>query len=168
MNNQPKILYHGSQAPDLKILKPNPHNAVNKRAVVFATSDIRFVLAMMYGTGDELAVGYVVNTETHEEEMYIDELQPDKLKLLEAPGYLYEVSAEGFYQDASLSHVELVKDTEAEVIKMTRVENILEELKKYKISIVKYEDVPVAMKQRGKNPGKPKNPYAPDRFKDVE
>lgn len=168
MENQQKILYHGSQTPDLKILKPNPHNAVNKRAVVFATSDIRFALAMMYGTGDELAVGYFVNTNTHEEEMYIDELQPDKLKLLESPGYLYEVSAEGFYQDPALSHVELVKDTEAKVIKMTKLENTLEELKKYKISIVKYEDVPVAMKQRGKEPGKPKNPYASDRFKDVE
>lgn len=167
MNNKPKILYHGSQVPNLKILKPNSHNAVNKRAVVFATSDIRFALAMMYGTGDELAVGYFVNTETHEEEMYIDELQPDKLKLLEVPGYLYEVKAEGFYQDPSLSHVELVKDTEAEVSKMTRVKNILDELKKYKISIVAYDDVPVAMKQRGKEPDKPENSYSSDRFEEV-
>lgn len=127
---------------------------------------LTFVL--MYGTGDELAVGYFVNTETHEEEMYIDELQPNKLKLLEAPGYLYEVSAEGFYQDPALSHVELVKDTETEIIRMTRIENILDELKKHKISIIKYEDVPTAMKQRGKEPGKPENPYAPDRFKDIE
>jgi len=168
MQNKTKILYHGSQTPGLRILKPNPHNAVNKRTVVFATYDIRFALAMMYGTGDELAVGYFVNTETHEEEMYIDELQPNKLKLLEAPGYLYGVSAEGFYQDPALSHVELVKDTEAEIIHTTKIENILGELKKYKISIIKYEDVPTAMKQRGKEPGKPKNPYAPDRFKDVE
>ena len=168
MDIQSKILYHGSQIPDLKVLRPNPHNAVNKRAVVFATSDIRFALAMMYGTGDEVAVGYFVNTETHEEEMYIDELQPDKLKLLASPGYLYEVSAEGFYQDPALSHVELVKDTEVEIIRMTRVENILDELKKHKISIVKYEDVPNAMKRRGKEPGKPENPYAQDRFKDIE
>lgn len=161
-------MYHGSQTPNLEVLKPNPHNAVNKRAVVFATSDIRFALAMMYGSGDELAVGYFVNTKTHEEEMYIDELQPDKLKLLEAPGYLYEVSAEGFYQDPALSHIELIKNTEAEIINTTKIENILDELKKYKISIIKYEDVPAAMKQRGKEPSKPENPYAPDRFKDIE
>ena len=167
MRDQPKNLYHGSQISDLKILKPSPHNAVNKRAVVFATSDIRFALAMIYGTGDELAVGYFVNTDTHEEEMYIDELQPNKLKLLEAPGYLYEVRAKGFYQDSSLSHVELVKDTEAEVIKTTRIENVLNELKKHRISIVKYDDVPAAMRQRGKESGKPENSYAPDRFKDV-
>lgn len=161
-------MYHGSQTPNLEVLKPNPHNAVNKRAVVFATSDIRFALAMMYGSGDELAVGYFVNTKTHEEEMYIDELQPDKLKLLEALGYLYEVSAEGFYQDPALSHIELIKNTEAEIINTTKIENILDELKKYKISIIKYEDVPAAMKQRGKEPSKPENPYAPDRFKDIE
>ena len=155
MKNQSKILYHGSQTPNLKVLKPNPHNAVNKRAVVFATPDIRFALAMMYGSGDALAVGYFINTETHEEEMYIDELQPDTLKLLEAPGYLYEVSAEGFYQDPALSHVELVKDTAVEIIRTTRIENILDELKKHNISIIEYEDVPTAMKQRGKDPDKP-------------
>lgn len=142
MKNQSKIVYHGSHTPNLKVLKPNPHNAVHKRSVVFATSDIRFALAMMYGIGDELAVGYFVNTETHEEEMYIDELQSDTLKLLEAPGYLYEVSAEGFYQDPALSHVELVKDMEAEVTKMARIENILDALKKHTISIIKYEGVP--------------------------
>ena len=168
MNKQQTILYHGSQVPDLKVLKPNSHNAVSKRPVVFATSDIRFALAMMYGTGDELAVGYFVDTNTHEEEMYIDELQPNKLRLLEAPGYLYEVSTEGFYQDPVLSHVELVKDTEAQVIKVSKIYNILDELKKHKITIVKYEDVPEAMKQRGKEAGKPEKSYAPDRFKDIE
>lgn len=168
MNTDTKILYHGSQTPGIKILKPNPHNAVNKRSVVFATSDMRFALAMMYGTGDELAVGYFVNTKTHEEEMYIDELQPGKLKLLEAPGYLYEVSAEGFYQDPVLSHVELVNDGEVEILKEIKVENILAELKKHDISIVSYADVPAAMKERGKEPGKPDQPYGPDRFKDVE
>ena len=168
MDKQPKNLYHGSQTPNLKILKPNPHNAVNKRSVVFATSDVRFALAMMYGTGDELAVGYFINTETREEEMYIDELQPNKLQLLEAPGYLYEVSSEGFYQDPALSHVELVKDSEIKVIRMTKIENILNELKKYKISIVRYDNVPDAMKQREKESDNPKNPYESARFKDVE
>ena len=161
-------LYHGSQTSGIKVLKPNPHNAVNKRSVVFATSDPRFALAMMYGTGDELAVGYFVNTQTHEEEMYIDELQPGKLKLLETPGYLYEVSAEGFYQDPALSHVEMVNDSEVRVLREIKVENILEELRKYDISIVTYEDVPATMKERGKEPGKPDQAYTPDRFKDVE
>ena len=168
MNKRQTILYHGSQASDLKAIKPNPHNAVSKRPVVFATSDICFALAMIYGTGDELAVSYFIDTNTHKEEMCIDELRPNASKLLEAPGYLYEVSEEGFYQDSALSHVELVKDTEAEVVKVSKIDNILDELRKHKVAIVKYEDVPKEMERRGKEIGKPKNPYAPDRFKDVE
>lgn len=158
------VLYHGSMVPDIKILKPFPHNAVDKRAVVFATSDIRFALAMMRGTGNELAVGYFVSPGTHDEEMYIDEIQPGKLELLNAPGYIYEVSSEGFYQDAGLSHVEFVKDGEAPVLNETKVENILDELRKYKITIVKYEGVPASMRERGKEPGKPENVYEKDRF----
>lgn len=167
-DNHLKVLYHGSQTPNLRFLKPKPHNAVNRRSVVFATSDIRFALAMISGTGDELAVGYFVHPKTHEEEMYVDELQPGKLKLLQEPGYLYEVSAEGFYQDSKLSHVEFVKDTKAKVLKMIKIKNTIQELKKYKVALVKYADVPEAMKRRQKDPRKPKQVYASNRFKEVE
>lgn len=168
MNKALKILYHGSQTPNLKALKPKPHNAVNGRSVVFATSDIRFALAMTYGTGNELAVGYFINPKTREEEMYIDELQPGKLQLLNASGYLYEVGTEGFYQNPDLSHIEFVKDAEARVMKVTKIKNILEELMKYEISIVKYEDVPMTMKQRGRNLNKPKQVHASNRFEEIE
>lgn len=163
------FLYHGSRVPDIVVLTPRPHNAVDKRAVVFATPDIRFASAMIYGTGDQLAVGYVTTIEgdTHTEEMYIDELEQGALQLLDAPGYLYEVEPEGFYQDPALSHVELIKDTDAQVINMSVIPNILAELKKYPISIIPYADVPEAMKKRGQTPGTPENPHAPDRFQDV-
>ena len=69
-----KSLYHGSRVPDLKDLTPMPHGVVGERSVVFATPDIRFALAMIHGVGDEIRVGYFVDTKTQEEEMYIAEL----------------------------------------------------------------------------------------------
>ena len=119
-----------------------PHGVVSERSVVFATPDIRFALAMIHGAGDEIRVGYFVDTKTHEEEMYIAELQPDKLKILKSPGYIYEISANGFYYDPVLSHIELIKDTETGVVRMTRIENVFSELKKYSISFIPYGNIP--------------------------
>ncbi len=160
-----KTLYHGSTKADIKVLKPFPHNAVNGEAVVFATSDKRFAIAMIHGTGNELAVGYFVDQETHKEEMYIDELQEGKLSLLSAPGILYEVIGDDFISDPRLSHVEFISKTETPVIKEVYVENILEELKKdISLTLVPYEKVLEAMKRRDKNPSKPTLEYKADRF----
>ena len=142
MKIENKILYHGSRISGLKVLKPRPHNVVKGRSVVFATPDIRFALAMIYGTGDELAVGYFEDAKTREEEMVINELQSGRLQLLNAPGYLYEVEGAGFYYDSALCHVELIKDTEANILKEIEIPNVLDELKKYSITITKYKDVP--------------------------
>ncbi|HMO02605.1 MAG TPA: hypothetical protein PKD37_03700 [Oligoflexia bacterium] len=162
------FLYHGSPVADLKVLKPNPHNAVNKKAVVFATTDIRFALAMIHGTGEEIAVGYFFNKKTNEEQMYIHELQPGKLKLLEAPGYIYQVNSEGFQADPNLSHIEFFKESEAVVIKQTTINNVLSELLKYtNLSVVEHKNVPTAMQLMGRDISKPKKPHAPDRFKDI-
>ncbi len=165
-------LYHGSKHPNLTVIKPSRHNVVDGKAVVFATPDIRFALSMIYGTGDQIAVGYTVNTKTGEEEMYLDEIQLDALALLnasgyllDAPGYLYEVSADGFYQDKRLIRVEMIRDTEITVIQATKIENVLQEMKKYDISITKYDDVPEAMRLRNMDIDQPEQPNAPDRFK---
>lgn len=167
MTGKRKILYHGSRVPDLTTLVPSPHNAVGKRSVVFATPDARFALAMIHGTGDELAVGSFVDAETGSEEMYIHELRPGALKLLDAPGYLYEVDAEGFRKDPALSHAERIKDAPAEVIGARRVESVLKELERHDIAIVRYEDVPEAMRRLGKEPKGPERPHGPERFKDA-
>ncbi len=144
---------------------PFPHNAIDGEFVVFATSDRRFALAMIHGTGNELAVGYFVDQETHKEEMYIDELQEGKLALLNAPGILYEVAGDNFISDPRLSHVEFVSKIENPVIKEIHVENILEELKKdASLTLVPYEKVLEAMKKRGKNPAEPKIKYEANRF----
>ncbi len=160
-----KTLYHGTVLASLKTLKPFPHNAIDGESAVFATSDRRFALAMIHGTGDELAVGYFVDQETHKEEMYIDELQEGKLSLLNAPGILYEVAEDNFISDPRLSHVELISRVDTPVLNEIRVENILEELKKdASLMIVTYEEVLGAMKKRGKDPSQPKVKHEANRF----
>jgi len=160
-----KTLYHGTTRAGIKILKPFSHNGVNGEPVVFATSDRRFALAMIHGTGNELAVGYFVDQETHKEEMYIDELQEGKLSLLNAPGVLYEVAGDNFISDPRLSHVEFVSKIEIPVTNEVYIENILEELKKdASLRIVPYEKVLEVMKKRGKHPAEPTIKYKANRF----
>lgn len=142
------ILYHGSRVAGLSILKPQPSQVIGGKAAVFATPDIRFALAMIHGTGDELAVDYFVNTRTGQEEMHIYELQPASLHLLEAPGYIYAVGSQGFRGDPALSHVESVKEAESLILSVRKIDDVLHELRKYNISIIAYEDVPTAMKAR--------------------
>lgn len=158
-------LYHGSKVANLKALKPFPHNGVNGSSVVFATPDVRFALAMIHGTGDELAVGYFVDQESHKEEMYIDELVPHAFNLLKSPGVLYEVSDSGFVTDPDLSHLELISKKETEVVSEKYIPDVLEELRKYEINFVVYEKVLDEMKNRNKDPKNAQIEYGEDRFK---
>lgn len=159
------MLYHGSKKSGIKTLKPFPHNGVDGESVVFATSDICFAMAMIHGTGDELAVGYFVDQETHKEEMYIDELTPNALQILSAPGILYTLDDKGFVPDTRLSHLELISKAEVPVTSEKYVYNILEELKKFDINFVPYDQVLDEMKKRGKDPKKATVQYKADRFK---
>ncbi len=124
------------------MLKPFPHNGVDGEPVVFATPDILFALAMIHGTGNELAVGYFVDLETRKEEMYIDELMPD----------------------VRLIRSELISKSVTPVISETSYPSILAELKKYNINFVGYENVLIEMQKRGKDPKKATILYKSDRF----
>ena len=124
-----KFFYHGSRTAGIKTLEPHQHRLFTHK-VVFATLDSRFALAMIYGTADELAVGYVRSTKTNQLKMYIDELQPNRLQLLDGPGYLYTVSPRGFQPSRRLAHVEFVSQSEVEVLEELAVANVLEEMKK--------------------------------------
>lgn len=161
------ILYHGSKIGGILNLKPAQHNAVNKESVVFAATDRRFALAMIHGTGEQIAVGYHIDQNTHVKSMYIDEIESGTLKLLEAPGILYEVSDEGFRTDPRISHVERICNQSVKVLKEEYIPNVLEELRKFEIQIVEYRDVLKVMEKRGKDPSDPSIEYAQDRFKDV-
>ncbi len=158
------MLYHGSKTAGIEVVKPFPHNGVDGESVVFATSDSRFALAMIHGTGNQLAVGYFTDRESRKEEMYIDELVPGAFMLLEEPGILYTLEDTGFVSDPRLGHRELISKCETPVISESPHSNILTELKKHDIRFVSYENVPIEMEKRGRDPKKAVISYKPDRF----
>ncbi len=73
--------------------------------------------------------------------MYINELQPGSLRLLQQAGYLYLVAA-GFVPDKHLAHSERIKFDPVKVQEELRIANILHELTQYDVDIVEYHDVP--------------------------
>lgn len=134
------MLYHGSKTTGIKLLKPFPRKEANEESVVFATSDIRFALAMIYGTDKELEVGYFTDKKSGKEEMYIREVIPNAFKLLEAPGAIYELEDSGFALDPHLSHREYISKYAAPIISEIFHPNIFSELKKYEIDFIDCSD----------------------------
>ena len=59
---------------------------------------------------------------------------------------------------------EFISSKEVPVLKETKIDNILDYLKKGNVEIAEYENVPEAMKKRRKDVNKPKKPHAKDRF----
>lgn len=145
------MLFHGSKIGDIKILEPKPHGAVNGESVVFATKDRRFALAMIHGTGDQLAFDYEINKETGNTKVYLDETEVGALKLLEQPGYLYTVSEQGFTNDLRLIPEELISRESVTVIDVEYFPNILDQLKREELTIVSYDQVPQSMESREKD-----------------
>lgn len=144
-------LFHGSKIENVKVLEPKPHGAVGGEAVVFATKDRRFALAMIYGTGDQLAFDYEINKGTGTTKVYLNEIKEGALNLLKQPGYLYLVSEQDFVSDSRLIPEELIAKDPVKVINVEYFPDILEQLKKEDLTIVPYEQVPMSMKSRGQD-----------------
>ena len=144
------VMYHGSVHSGLKILKPKI-NVIMDKPVIFATPDFRFALAMIHGTGDQIAVGYFIDKDTGKKEMYLDEIKPKSLNLLRKSGCVYEVSSKGFRADSRLMPVEFIKNADAKVLRQIKINDVLEELRKHDVKITNYGDLPFAMKKRKLN-----------------
>ena len=144
---QLQTLYHGSKTAGIKMLQPQKSNLFADK-VVFATPDIRFALAMIHGTGKSMDIGYFSSSKTEKKQMYINELQPGSLRLLQQAGCLYLVAAAGFVPDKNLAHSERIKLSPVRVQKELRITNILHALEQYDLEIVKYDDVPAYLRAR--------------------
>ncbi|MEK7536928.1 MAG: hypothetical protein AAB584_00570 [Patescibacteria group bacterium] len=160
-----KVLYHGSNTSGIKIFKPSAHKAVGGKEVVFATDNELYALAMIHGTGDQLAVSFSINSQTGEKEMYVDELEKGKLDLLNAPGFIYTVEENYFQKSPEELEGEHVSFTNVPVLSERKIENIKDELKSKGVYLIPYEKVPRSMQERGKSTGNPEKEHAPDRFK---
>lgn len=146
-------LFHGSRVPGLKVLKPFPHQDVGGDSVVFATADIRFAIAMIHGTGNELSVIYCENKITGRRELFVDELRPGRLRLLEQPGFLYEVPSIGFIQHEKLLPEELVHFKEVPVLSEITLGDVRTELERLGVILVPYDQVELSRASRIGKPG---------------
>lgn len=151
-------LYHGSKTSNIKVLRPSAHTIVNDKGVVFATPDRSYAISMIFRTGNDLAVSY------HNDKLYVDEIKPGALKLLDGPGSLYELDQADFEPSPEGLEGEYVSFNPAPVVAETKIPNLLKELKKLGAHLVAYEDVPSSMKTRGLDPNKPKLEHSKDRF----
>lgn len=160
-----KILYHGSSIGGIKVFKLSAHKAVGGKQVVFATDSEPYALAMIHGTGDELAVSFFLNQETGKKEMYVDELENGKLDLLNASGFIYTVEEKYFRESPEGLEGEYISFTDVSVLNERKIENIKDELKSKGVYLIPYKEVPRSMQERGKIADKPEKEHTPDRFK---
>ena len=142
-----KILYHGSKIAGINILEPRRHFLFPDKAVVFAATDMRFALAMIYGSDHDFEIGYL-RKDKEEPKMYIRELQPGKLQLLSQPGWLYCISGTGFTADPRLAHPERSSSSSAKVLQTTRIDNIYKQLREYDVNIMDYNQVATIRQNR--------------------
>ncbi|MEK7095611.1 MAG: hypothetical protein AAB917_03050 [Patescibacteria group bacterium] len=146
------IFYHGSKIGGIKFFEPQSHIVGGNKKIVFATNDKNYALAMIYGTGDEVAISYVFNPYTKEKDMYIDELQPGKLELLNNSGYLYEVESKYFQLSPEKLEGEYVSYESVPVFSEIKIMNIMDQLKNIpNLYLVEYENVEESMYKRGKS-----------------
>lgn len=160
------ILYHGSKISGIKLFEPKPHFISQDRGIVFATDDKNYALAMIYGTGDELAVSYVLNPETNKKEMYIDELHKGKLDLLKNEGYLYEVDRKHFEPSPEGLEGEYISYSPVSVLSEIKVGNLMVALKKSNVHLISYDNVLESMKSRGNSLNESVVDHQPNRFKE--
>jgi len=140
-----ETLYHGSPTGGIAQFEPRPHKLTPKPAI-FATSDENLALSMAVpATDDDLAMGYEEDTDTGKRNFVIDELQPGKLSLLDAPAYLYDLPASTFSQRGA--HPELMQDERISHAPVTpsrvrEIKNVLQELRNRNVTIRPYDEVP--------------------------
>ena len=103
---------------------------------------------MIHGAGEEIAASYYSSSKIEKKQMYVDELQPDSLQLLQQPGYLYLVAAVGFVPDERLAHSECINRNPVRVLEEFRIADVLGELAKYDVNIIEYDAVPASMQAR--------------------
>ena len=134
----PTYLYHGSQKASLQILRPAA-SSLFKRKVVFASADLSFALAMIYGNDQELAIGYYQDLSNNSQVMYITELQPTKLQLLNQSGFVYIVDSGGFKTQAALAKSEYISFKPVTILKELYFDNILDYLRSSAVYISNYQ-----------------------------
>lgn len=126
-------LYHGSPLL-VEVLRPHKSKLVNMESVVFAATSKAIALCFCSTAwkDSDLDLGLVNG------EPVLKELRKDALKLLNIPGYLYHLSAQGFKSDPRIAAFEKINTKKVYPHRIFRVENVLEELKTLDIEIIEF------------------------------
>jgi len=126
------ILYHGSSANNLKILRPH-YNETLGREVVFATPNYEYALAMSVpSSNDDLEIGYING------EFTIEEQYEGAFDLLKKAAYIYHVDEVGFREHPEFPPMERIIEVTKPIRKVERITNVYNELKRLGTNLIEY------------------------------
>ncbi|PID83182.1 hypothetical protein CSB11_02455 [Candidatus Campbellbacteria bacterium] len=135
---KPKFLYHGSETPDLKILKPQVprgENNVNEPCAVYASDDKAISTMIAYRTVRNPDTFLCVNNIRDKKIInYIGKLSKEEYLKTDNPFSLYKLDSEDFYHHDEGDMSEFIADQEQRVLSEEKFDSVLKELVKYGVN----------------------------------
>lgn len=133
------VLYHGSN----KLTKViQPHKSTHGTSEVYACADRDFALCYSGKQWNDFNISQAY----YNGELILTEIEEGAFnKFFDCPGYIYTVSKDNF---TKINNREYVCHTSVPVISSVRIDNVLSELKRLKVKMYKYPDLPPFIKSR--------------------
>lgn len=133
------VLYHGSNNLT-KVIKP--HVSTHGTSEVYATADKKFALCYSGKQWND----FIISQAYYNGELMLTEIEEGAFdKVFNCSGYLYTVNKDNF---TKLNSREYVCHTQVPVISTTKIDNVLSELKRLKVKMYRYPDLPPFIKSR--------------------
>lgn len=134
-----KVLYHGSPK-ELKELKP--HVSTHGTSEVYAASDKNFALCYAGGHWND----FNINQSYYNGELMLTEIEKDAFdKFFNCSGYLYTVDGSDFIK---INNREYVSHKAVTPLSVTKIDNVLKELKRCGVTLYKYPYLPPFIESR--------------------
>lgn len=121
-------IWHGSAQNDLTELKPQASRVLGGQAAVFGTPNRDIALSFSRPWRDD-----DFDHGTVDGKPFMRERRPDAFSLLDGPGNLYQLPAEGFSQDPKLTKFERVNYKPVKPVGVERIKNVLQALRERRV-----------------------------------
>lgn len=133
------VLYHGSN----KLTKViQPHKSTHGTSEVYACADRDFALCYSGKQWNDFNISQAY----YNGELILTEIEEGAFtKFFDCSGYIYTVSKDNF---TKINNREYVCHTSVPVISSVRIDNVLSELKRLKVKMYKYPDLPPFIESR--------------------
>ncbi len=131
--NDFEVLYHGSDK-ELEVLEPRASKVIENEKAVFATPDRWMAIVFIpKWTDSDIELGFVNDAP------YIKEMYKNAFDKLKGEGYIHTVKSTGFKIDERLGMQgeEFIRKAKVSVESVEFVDDILGELKKSKVKMIK-------------------------------